>query len=135
MFLPHPLSIVGSLCDREVACSASDHQGLNFESCVGRQCYLTHLTIIRRFFWPNLAWIYTKVAWSPIPFISFILKPKFRHGLQINAWRMLLNSFSKSSTVGLATILRFCETHTQGVYIPLGTRRCCDVASTLLTLI
>ena len=39
MFLPHPLvklSIVGSLRDREVACSASDLQGLNFESCVWR---------------------------------------------------------------------------------------------------
>ena len=37
MFLPNPLvklSIVGSLCEREVACSASDLQGLNFESCV-----------------------------------------------------------------------------------------------------
>ena len=37
MFLPHPLvklSIVGSLCDREVACSASDIQGLNFKFCV-----------------------------------------------------------------------------------------------------
>ena len=36
MFLPHPrvkLSIVGSLRDREVACSASDLQGYNFESC------------------------------------------------------------------------------------------------------
>ena len=36
-FLPHPLvklSIVGSLRDREVACSVSDLQGLNFESCV-----------------------------------------------------------------------------------------------------
>ena len=33
MFLLHPrvkLSIVGSLRDREVACSASDRQGLNF---------------------------------------------------------------------------------------------------------
>ena len=33
MFLPHPLlklSIVGSLCDQEVAFSASDLQGLNF---------------------------------------------------------------------------------------------------------
>ena len=32
MFLPHPrvkFSIVGSLRDREVACSASDRQGLN----------------------------------------------------------------------------------------------------------
>ena len=36
---PHPrvkLNIVGSLCDREVACSASDRQGSNFESCVWR---------------------------------------------------------------------------------------------------
>ena len=39
MFLPHPrvkLSSVGSLCDREIACSASDRQGSNFESCVWR---------------------------------------------------------------------------------------------------
>ena len=37
MFLPHPrvkVSIMGSLCDREVACAASDHQGANFESCL-----------------------------------------------------------------------------------------------------
>ena len=37
MFLPHPrvkISIQGSLRDREVACSASDRQGSNFESCV-----------------------------------------------------------------------------------------------------
>ena len=36
MFLPHPrvkLSIVGSLREQEVACSASERQGLNFESC------------------------------------------------------------------------------------------------------
>ena len=36
---PHPrvkVSIVGSLRDREVACSVSDRQGLNFESCVWR---------------------------------------------------------------------------------------------------
>ena len=39
MFLHHPrvkVSIVGSLRDREVACSASDRQGSNFESCVWR---------------------------------------------------------------------------------------------------
>ena len=39
MFLPHSLvkhSIVGSLRDREVACSASDLKGLNFEFCVWR---------------------------------------------------------------------------------------------------
>ena len=33
MFLLHPLV---KLCDREVACSASDRQGWNFESCVWR---------------------------------------------------------------------------------------------------
>ena len=39
MFLSHPrvkLSIVKSLRDREVACSASDRQGSNFESFVWR---------------------------------------------------------------------------------------------------
>ena len=39
MFLPHPrvkVSIVGNLRDREVACSASDRQGSDFESCVWR---------------------------------------------------------------------------------------------------
>ena len=39
LFLLHPrvkVSIVGSLRDREVACSASDRQGSNFESCVWR---------------------------------------------------------------------------------------------------
>ena len=39
LFLAHPrvkVSIVGSLRDREVACSASDRQGSNFESCVWR---------------------------------------------------------------------------------------------------
>ena len=39
MFLLHlrvKVSIVGSLRDREVACSASDRQGSKFESCVLR---------------------------------------------------------------------------------------------------
>ena len=39
MFLPHPrvkVSIVGSLRNRDVACSASDRQGSNFEFCVWR---------------------------------------------------------------------------------------------------
>ena len=47
MFLPHPrvkVSIVGSLRDREVACSASDRQGSNFEYCVWRtvSSHLSH---------------------------------------------------------------------------------------------
>ena len=33
-FLPHPVSIVGSLFDREMVCSTSDRQGSSFESCV-----------------------------------------------------------------------------------------------------
>ena len=40
LFLPHPrvkVSIVRSLRDREVACSASERQGSNFESCVWRK--------------------------------------------------------------------------------------------------
>ena len=39
LFLPHPrvkVNNLGSLRDREVACSASDRQGSNFESCVWR---------------------------------------------------------------------------------------------------
>ena len=39
LLLPHPrvkVSIVGSPRDREVACSAPDRQGSNFESCVWR---------------------------------------------------------------------------------------------------
>ena len=63
VFLPHPrvkVSIVGSLRDREVACLASDRS--NFESYVFGQCHLNHLTIIRRFSWPSLAYMCTKVA-------------------------------------------------------------------------
>ena len=36
------ISIVGSLCDREVASSVSDLQGLNFESCVWRAVSSQH---------------------------------------------------------------------------------------------
>ena len=46
MFLPHPrvkLSIVGSLRNREVACSASHRQGSNFESCFWRSVSSHHL--------------------------------------------------------------------------------------------
>ena len=49
MFLPHPLvklSIVVSLRDREVACLASDLQGLNFESCVWRTVSSHHPQVV-----------------------------------------------------------------------------------------
>ena len=70
MFLPHSrekLSIVGSLRDRDVPCSASDRQGSNFESCV------FHLPILRSVSWPSLAYMWTKVASSLIHFILFFL--------------------------------------------------------------
>ena len=52
MFLPHPrvkVSIVGSL--RRISSPVS-----------GGQCHLNHLTILRRFSWPSLAYMCTKVA-------------------------------------------------------------------------
>ena len=63
MFLPHPrvkLSIVWSLRDREIACSTSDRQISSPVS--GGQCHLIHSTILRRFSWPSLAYVCTKVA-------------------------------------------------------------------------
>ena len=61
MFLPHPrvkVSIVGSLHDREFACSASDRQGRISNPVSGVQCHLTHLTILRRFSWPSSAYVH-----------------------------------------------------------------------------
>ena len=60
---------MGSLCDREVACSASDCQGLNFESCVWRamsshsshhpqEVLLAQFSLCAK-------------RWPKIPFISF----------------------------------------------------------------
>ena len=72
MFLSHPrvkVSIVGSLRDREVACSASDRRARISNPVSAGQCHLNHLTILRRFFWPSLAYMCTKVARSPIHFI------------------------------------------------------------------
>ena len=53
------LNIVGSLCEREVACSTS-------ELARARICPVSeghfHLIILRRFFWPSSAYMFTKVA-------------------------------------------------------------------------
>ena len=67
MFLPHPsvkLSIVGSLRDLEVACSASNLRGLNFESCVWRavSSHLDQLSL----------YVHKSDLWSPIHFILFL---------------------------------------------------------------
>ena len=70
MFPPHPrvkVSIVGSFRDREVACSASDRQGSNFESCVWRAVSSHH----PQFSWPSLAYMCTMCRWPKARFISF----------------------------------------------------------------
>ena len=75
MFLPHPrvkVSIVGSLRDREVACSASDRQGSN--SVSGGQCHLNHLTTLRRFSWPSIAYYVHKGGLKPDSF-HFMIRP------------------------------------------------------------
>ena len=40
-------------------------------SVSGEQCHLNHLTILRRFSWPSIAYMCTKVVERPIHFISF----------------------------------------------------------------
>ena len=59
MFLPHPrvkVSSVGSLRDRVVARARISNP------VSGGQCHLNHLTILRSFSWPSLAYMCTKVA-------------------------------------------------------------------------
>ena len=70
--LPHPLvklSIVESLCDREVACSPSDLQGFNLGSCVWSVVSSHSSHHLYEVFWPNLACMCTKMAEAR--FISF----------------------------------------------------------------
>ena len=59
MFLPH---IVGSPREREVVCSASDLQGLNFESCVSRAVSSHSSHHPQEVSRPNLACMCIKVA-------------------------------------------------------------------------
>ena len=65
LFLPHPrvkVSIVGSLRDREVAARPQTTRARISNPVSGGQCHLNHLTILRRFSWPSLAYMCTKVA-------------------------------------------------------------------------
>ena len=60
MFLSHPrvkVSIVGSLRARPQTARARISNPVS-----GGQCHLNHLTILRRFSWPSLAYMCTKVA-------------------------------------------------------------------------
>ena len=72
MFLPHSrvkVSIVGSLRDREVACSASDRQCSNFVSCVGRTVSSQSSDHPQKVLLPSLAYMCTR--WPKARFISF----------------------------------------------------------------
>ena len=104
MFLPHPrvkVSIVGSLPDREVACSASDRQGSNFESCVWRtvssqSSHHPQEVLLAQF----SLYVHTKARFISFHFLttSFLIKPKSigcvanlchnKHGRRI-AWCIL----------------------------------------------
>ena len=90
MFLPHSLvklSIVGSLRDREVACSISDLQGLNFESCVWRAVSShSYLSILRRFSGPSPMQPVCAQKWPKARFISFLK----RDALQTTCARQFL---------------------------------------------
>ena len=69
MFLPYPrvkLSIVGSLRAQPQTAKARISNPVS-----GGKCHLIHVTILRRFSWPSLAYMCTKVALCPIIFISF----------------------------------------------------------------
>ena len=71
MFLPHPcvkLSMVWNLRDREVACSAQTARARISNPVSGGQC---HLTILRRFSWPSLAYMCSAAhRWPKARFIS-----------------------------------------------------------------
>ena len=72
MFLPHPrvkLSIVGSLRARPQTAMARISNPVS-----GGQCHLIHLTILRRFSWPSLAYMCTKGGLKPdsFHFISYL---------------------------------------------------------------
>ena len=61
---------MGSLRDREVARARPQTARARISNPVsGGQCHLNHLTILRRFSRPSLAYLCTKVAQSPIHFI------------------------------------------------------------------
>ena len=71
MFLLNPRvkhSIVGSLRDREVACSASDLKGFNLKSCVWRavSSHSSQEVILAQFS------LYVHKKWPKAPFISFV---------------------------------------------------------------
>ena len=97
MFLPHPrvkVSIVGSLHDREVACSALARRARMSNPVSGGQC---HLTILRRLSWPSLALYVHKGGLKPDSF-------HLRHFMKVICpWKFCVTRVWASSS-GVGTI-------------------------------
>ena len=133
MFLPHPrvkVSIVGSLRVREVACSASDRQGSNFESCVwgtvsSQSSHHPQEVLLAQF----SLYVY-KGGLRPDsfhvklpPLVNFIRVGKFRKKW-LSLTKMLCES-RKESTICLSRIIASPGGKSSTLYFdPLTTRRC-----------
>ena len=76
---PLTFNIVQSLRDWEVDCAGpqTTRARISYPVSVG-QCFLIHLTILRRFSWLSLAYICTNMAFNPIHYI-FVLKTPNHH--------------------------------------------------------
>ena len=123
MFLPHPrvkVSIVGSLRDREVACSASDRQGSNFESCVWRTVSSQSSHHPQEVLLAQFSLYVHKGGLKPDSFHFIFLKPKLQR-VQNSAARLitctpcrehitpvLMQLFTRSTSVSTKT---YCDTH------------------------
>ena len=98
LFLPHPrvkVSIVGSLRDREVACSASDRQGSNFESCVWRTVSSQSSHHPQEVLLAQFSLYVHKGGLKPDSFISFVHPPG-------NEWRITRHvAYTTVPSIGL----------------------------------
>ena len=109
MFLRHPrvkVSIVGSLRDREVACSTARVRFSNPVS--GGQCHLNHLTILRRFSWPSLACM-DPIKPDSFHFISLLYVMPFIFTLTFRLLNYQVVSFSLVFAVISSNFVRFAS--------------------------
>ena len=93
LFLPHPrvkVSIVGSLRDREVACSASDRQGTNFESCVWRTVSSQSSHHPQEVLLAQFSLYVHKGGLKPDSFHFYLTRHPLEHGNSLNLPAMLI---------------------------------------------
>ena len=114
MFLPHPrvkVSIVGSLRDREVACSASDRQGSNFESCVWRKVSSQSSHHPQEVLLAQFSLYVHKGGLKPdsFHFISFALS-RFLHDLSRYPWKKTHTKNTPNAGSMVGHRLRCCPT-------------------------